>query len=37
MYVTPGVLFLAGIGVGVFVSLAAIVTIALVNNKKEEK
>ena len=37
MYVTPGVLFLAGIGVGVSVTLALIVTVALIQNNKEEK
>lgn len=37
MYVTPGALFLIGIAVGVVVTLATIVTVALFTNGKDNK
>jgi hypothetical protein len=37
MYVTPGALFLVGIGVGVVGTLATIVAVALFANMKENK
>ena len=37
MYVSPGVLFLAGIGVGVVATFTTIVAVALFANMKENK
>lgn len=37
MYIEPGALFLVGIGVGVVVTLATIVAVALFANMKDNK